>query len=55
VLEVKVKGSPDQDTALLKHWGLTRLILPNEGGDVNVTTFDGIVIDCNAWGTGTCS
>jgi hypothetical protein len=55
VLRVKVKGDPATDTALLKHWGLTDLIFPNSGGSAEVSTFDQITLDCDAWGTGSCS
>jgi hypothetical protein len=55
VLRLNVKGDPANDTALVKSWGLSDLIFPNDGGEVRVATFDGIVIDCNAWGTGSCS
>jgi endonuclease YncB( thermonuclease family) len=55
VLRVKVKGDPATDTALLKHWGLTDLIFPNNGGSAQVSTFDQITLDCDAWGTGSCS
>jgi endonuclease YncB( thermonuclease family) len=53
-LRVNVRGKPEEDTALVKNWGLSALILPNEGGSVNVSTFDDIVLDCAAWGTGSC-
>jgi endonuclease YncB( thermonuclease family) len=55
VLRVTVKGDPETDTALEKHWGLTDLILPNDGGELRAATFDGIVLACDAWGTGSCS
>jgi hypothetical protein len=28
--------------------------LPNRGGRVRVTTFSGIPVACDSWGTGTC-
>jgi endonuclease YncB( thermonuclease family) len=54
-LQVNVRGNPQDDTALLRHWGLTTTIFPNSGGSARVSTFDDIVLGCDAWGSGTCS
>lgn len=55
VLRVNVKGDPAEDTTLVKNWGLDSLIFPNDGGAAQVETFDNIRLDCDAWGTGSCS
>jgi endonuclease YncB( thermonuclease family) len=54
-LRVNVRGNPEEDTPLVKHWGLTTGIFPNAGGSARVSTFDDIVLDCDSWGTGSCS
>ena len=53
-IEVDVKGEPSQDTRLLRHMGINGPYLPDRGGAVSLTTFDEIVLDCDAWGTGHC-
>jgi endonuclease YncB( thermonuclease family) len=54
-LRVKVKGVPEDDTPLLKHWGLPGPILGNENDAVKVTTFTDIVLACDSWGAASCS
>ena len=51
---VDVDGDPADDTALHRHWGLGRLILPNPGGYVRLQTFTNITLSCDAWGSGSC-
>ena len=53
-LQVDVGGDPADDTALHRHWGLDRLLLPDQGGLVRLTTFDQIVLACDAWGSRAC-
>jgi endonuclease YncB( thermonuclease family) len=53
-VQVDVNGDPSQDTALNRHWGLGRLILPDPGGVVRLTTFTEITLSCDAWGSGSC-
>jgi hypothetical protein len=54
-LRVNVRGDPADDTPLLKHWGLAGLILDNGGDSVRVSTFNDIVLGCDAWGNVSCS
>jgi endonuclease YncB( thermonuclease family) len=54
-LRVDVRGDPAEDGPLLKHWGLPSLILDNHGDSVRVSTFDDIVLACDAWGGVSCS
>jgi endonuclease YncB( thermonuclease family) len=53
-VQVDVNGDPADDTALLRHWGLGRLILPDPGGVVRLSTFTEITLSCDAWGSGSC-
>jgi endonuclease YncB( thermonuclease family) len=53
-LQVDVGGDPAADTALRRHWGLGRPILPDPGGVVRLTTFTDIRLGCDAWGSGRC-
>jgi endonuclease YncB( thermonuclease family) len=53
-LQVDVNGDPAQDTALRRHWGLGRMILPDPGGVVRLQTFTDITLSCDAWGSGSC-
>ena len=53
-LEVQVKGDPASDTRLVRHMGIDGPYLPDRGGTASVTTFDEIVLACDAWGTARC-
>ncbi|MEA2438607.1 MAG: hypothetical protein QOH76_31, partial [Thermoleophilaceae bacterium] len=53
-LRVDVKGDPATDGPLRKHWGLAKAILYNAGGSARVSTFNDIVVGCDAWGSGSC-
>lgn len=44
-----------RDTALRKYWGKNFAILTNAGDSVALRTFDYILLDCHAWGTGSCN
>jgi endonuclease YncB( thermonuclease family) len=54
-LRLYVRGSPDEDTALVKHWGFDASVLPNGGDAVAIRTFSDIVLSCYSWGDGSCS
>lgn len=54
VLRVDVKGDPAEDQPLEKYWGLDQYLFPNGGGAARVTTYDGIVLVCDAWAHGSC-
>jgi endonuclease YncB( thermonuclease family) len=53
-VQVDVDGDPAGDTALRRHWGIGRLILPDPGGVVRLQTFTDITLSCDAWGSGSC-
>jgi endonuclease YncB( thermonuclease family) len=53
-VQVDVNGDPADDTAPQRYWGLGRLILPDPGGVVRLTTFTDITLACDAWGSGSC-
>ena len=53
-VQVDVDGDPSDDSALRRHWGLGRLILPDAGGVVRLQTFTDITLSCDAWGSGSC-
>jgi endonuclease YncB( thermonuclease family) len=54
VLRVDVKGDPAADQPLQKYWGIDKFPFPNGGGVARVTTFNDIVLACDAWGNGSC-
>ncbi len=54
-LRVNTRGYPEDDTPLLKNWGMNRLILPNAGGSVKLSTFTYVALACDSWGRGSCS
>ena len=54
VLRVDVKGDPAEDQPLHKYWGIGKFLLPNGGGAARVTTYNDIVVTCDAWGKGSC-
>jgi endonuclease YncB( thermonuclease family) len=53
-LRVHLDGSPADDSATDVYWGATNSLLPNDAGAVRLTTFDGIVLACRAWGGSGC-
>lgn len=53
-MRIAVRGAPEEDTALAKHWGLSRSILRDAGGVVELSTYTDIVVGCGAWGPRTC-
>jgi endonuclease YncB( thermonuclease family) len=53
-VQVDVNGDPAEDSALHRYWGLGRLMLPDPGGSVRLTTFTDITLSCDAWGSGRC-
>jgi endonuclease YncB( thermonuclease family) len=53
-MRIWTTGDPGEDTRLEKHWGETGPFL-NDGGDrVRLSSLRGIVLDCYAYGTGSC-
>ena len=54
VMVVEVQGDPSDDTALRRHWGVDRPMLPDSGGSIRLTTFSNIELACDAWGSGGC-
>jgi endonuclease YncB( thermonuclease family) len=55
-MRVYVTGTPDDDTALVKYWGLGGPFLRENPGDyVKLSTLDYITVSCDSWGTGRCS
>ena len=48
------QGSPDQDTRDERHLGLDGYAMADAGGWVSVSTFNGIALACDAWGSGRC-
>jgi endonuclease YncB( thermonuclease family) len=54
VLRVDVKGDPAEDQPLHKYWGIGKFLLPNGGGMARISTYNDIVVTCDAWGSGSC-
>jgi hypothetical protein len=53
-LLLAVRGDPAQDTALDRHWGLTRTILDDADDLVRLTTDTDVTLACAAWGDRGC-
>ena len=53
-MTIDVLGDPAEDTRLEKHWGETGPILNNGGDRVRVSSFRGVLLDCYAYGSGSC-
>jgi endonuclease YncB( thermonuclease family) len=53
-MRVYTQGSADEDTPLVKHWGLRTPVLGNTSDKVKLSTFDYIDIGCQAWGSASC-
>ena len=54
-MTVLPQGSPDSDTALVRHLGRGEFVLADGRGAVSLRTLDDIVTDCAAWGGARCS
>jgi endonuclease YncB( thermonuclease family) len=53
-MRVMTGGAPEDDTRLLKHWGLAKRIL-NDGGDVvRLVSYTDLTLGCAAWGSRAC-
>jgi endonuclease YncB( thermonuclease family) len=53
-MRILVSGAPEEDEALLKHWGFARPILRNAGDTVRLSTYSDLTLACTAWGDKTC-
>jgi hypothetical protein len=53
-LRLRIAGSPGDDSRLERFWGRDDSLLRNAGDAARVTTLDGIVLGCDAWGDGSC-
>ena len=53
-MRIEVGGDPAEDTTLVKHWGQTGSILTDAGDTVSLESLRGVVLDCYAYGSGTC-
>ncbi len=53
-LVLEVRGSPDGDSRLVKHWGRPGPILDDRGDAVSLRTPAGIALACSAWGSAAC-
>jgi endonuclease YncB( thermonuclease family) len=53
-MRISVRGAPEDDTPLRKHWGLARRILRDDGGVVFLSTYTDIIVGCAAWGAEGC-
>jgi hypothetical protein len=53
-LRVSLTGSRGSGTRLARHWGLPDNVLRDREGAASLRTFDDIVVDCDAWGSGRC-
>ena len=53
-MTIETRGDPLEDSALEKHWGLPKSVLNDSGDKIRVTSFRGVVLDCFAYGVGTC-
>jgi hypothetical protein len=53
-MRIEANGDPADDTRLVRHWGYSDPILPDEGDAAKVATYDDVVVACTAWGDGRC-
>jgi endonuclease YncB( thermonuclease family) len=54
VMTVNFAGDPSLDSHFVRFWGLDRYMLPDSGGWVRLSTFSGITLGCDAWGSEHC-
>jgi hypothetical protein len=53
-MTVYMQGSRSEDSRLVRHLGRDGYALPDAGGWVRVSTFTGISLGCDDWGSGSC-
>jgi hypothetical protein len=53
-MTVYMQGDPHEDARGLRHLGVSGYTLPDAGGSVRVSAFNGVTLACDAWGYGTC-
>lgn len=53
-MTVSMQGSRAEDSRLQKHLGADGYELPDRGGWVRVSSFSGVSLACDAWGSGRC-
>jgi hypothetical protein len=53
-MQVFTEGSPDDDERLVTHMGRPGPVLADRGNAVSLRSLTDVVIDCAAWGTGSC-
>jgi endonuclease YncB( thermonuclease family) len=53
-LTVFMQGSSEQDSRDERHLGIDGYALPDSGGWVRVSAFNGVALACDAWGDGAC-
>ena len=51
---MRVYGGAGTDDRLTRYIDAKVPILPNDGGRVLLRTYDAVVVECQAWGTGSC-
>ena len=54
-MTVLPQGSPDHDTALVRHLGRGEFVIADGRGAVSLRTFDDQLTACDTWGGGRCS
>lgn len=53
-MTVNFAGDPRFDSHFVRFWGLDRYLLADSGGWVRLSTFSGITLGCDAWGSEHC-
>jgi hypothetical protein len=53
-MTVDIGGSPARDTAFVRHAGIGGSYLPDGGGAAALRNAEEVVLDCDAWGSGSC-
>jgi endonuclease YncB( thermonuclease family) len=53
-MTVFMQGSPARDSHGVRHLGEHGYVLPDKGGWVSVGALNGVVLACDAWGSGSC-
>jgi endonuclease YncB( thermonuclease family) len=54
-LVLGLQGSPAADTPLVRYWGLPPHILADRQGAVSVENYQGMILACTTWGSGSCT
>jgi endonuclease YncB( thermonuclease family) len=53
-MRIYAAGRPENDTRLVRYWGIGHPIFSDSGGDIVLKNFTDMTLACDSWGSGRC-